>query len=360
MDTKQQIADHHAVLRRVMADSAMDPHGDRATINQPENFTNVQGRIVATTEREDLHEKWIQEVVQESANKAEIKYDGHAVVMAGAPGMGKGTIQREKFQDFPGYVACDPDKFKEKIIEHEYRTGNLASLDTPFMKELKDQGVVFAPMEYSTLVHQESSMLSKQLQMQLQLERANYIVDTVLKDVDSARDVLTRLDGQNYSYDVVSVQGTAAESKAGIYGRWEYDYRAYLEGKNELGGRPVPSEFANGTFPDPDGRSNTEHAAKWLAGNGVGVQSFTQYRRGSDMPEIDQVKIDGKLVERNSGQTSPSKSSEPSKPVVPRNRVSGINADFPHAAGRKQQRSADQKPYDSGRNAPNKDRGIER
>lgn len=78
------------------------------------------------------------------------------------------------------------------------------------------------------------------------------------------------------------------------------------------------------------------------------------------MPEIDQVKVDGKLVERNSGQTSPSKSSEPSKPVVPRNRVSGFNADFPHSVGRKQQRSADQKTYDSGRNAPNKDRGIER
>lgn len=298
MDIERQIADHYAVLRRVMADPAMQPLGEQATVNNPDYFQRIGGQYIATPERRALHKQWSQEIIQASANEAPIKSDAHAVVMAGAPGMGKGTIQREKLSGLPGYVACDPDKFKEKILEHEYRTGNLASLDTPLMKELKAQGVVFTPMEYSTLVHQESSMLSKQLQEQLQAERKNYIVDTVLKDAESAHDVMTRLDRQDYTYDVVSVQGTAAESKAGIYGRWEKDFREYLEGKNILGGRPVPSEFANSTFPDPNGRSTTEFAARWLAEHGEGVQQFTQYRRGVDLPEIDLQKVEGKLYER--------------------------------------------------------------
>lgn len=314
MDIEQQIVDHYAVLRRVMADPAMQPLGEQATVNNPDNFQRIGGQYIATPERRALHKQWSQEIIQAAELKAPIKSDGHAVVMAGAPGIGKGTIQRDKLDNLPGYVECDPDKFKEKILEHEYRTGNLASLDTPLMKELKAQGVVFTPMEYSTLVHQESSMLSKQLQEQLQAERKNYIVDTVLKDVDSARDVMARLDRQDYTYVVVSVQGTAAESKAGIYGRWEYDFRQHLEGKNTLGGRPVPSEFANSTFPDPNGRSTTELAARWLAEHGEGVQQFTQYRRGVDLPEIAQQKIEGKLYDRVAqGETTHKKDAAPSK-----------------------------------------------
>lgn len=298
MEIDQRIAEHYAVLQKVMADAAMNPLGAQATINQPANFTRVGGTYIPTPEREALHERWINEVIQEAALKAEIGANHHAVVMAGAPGMGKGTIQRERLNDLPGFVACDPDRFKEKIIEHELRMGTLDALDTPLMAELKEQGHAFTPMEYSTLVHQESSMVSRQLQQQLQREGQDFIIDTVLKDVDSARAVMARLDDQNYTYDVVSVQGTAAESKAGIYGRWESAHRDYLEGKNELGGRPVPSEFANDTFPDPSGPSTTQEAARWLADHGKGVICFQQYRRGADGPEIDLVKQEGKLTAR--------------------------------------------------------------
>lgn len=96
---------------------------------------------------------------------------------------------------------------------------------------------------------------------------------------------------------MVSVQATFEESKAGIYGRWQAGREAFERGESQLGGRPVPSDFAN-NLVTPEGKSATEEAARWLAENGKGVASFKQFRRGSAIPEIDQVKQDGKLMAR--------------------------------------------------------------
>ena len=359
MVTDESIERHYAALRQVLADPDMNTKGPYATITQSAYFDQSGARPRETSERRALHRQWIAEVLDKSSERGEIKHEGKAIVMAGPPGAGKGTVQRERLNDVPGYVQCDPDMFKEKIIQHELDSGNLDRLKTPLVRELESEGHKFAPMEFAALVHEESSMLSAKLQKELRKDGTNYVIDTVLKSQGSAQEVAATLDKRGYTYDVVSVQASFEESKAGIYGRWQEGRAAFERGDSALGGRPVPSDFAN-NLVTPEGKSATELSAKWLAENGKGVQSYTQYRRGLDMPEIDQVKVDGKLVARNSGQTSPSKSSEPSKPVAPRNRVSGINADFPHAAGRKQQRSAEQKPYDSGRNTPSKDRGIER
>lgn len=360
MDIEQRIADHYAILRKVMADPAMNPEGAQVTINQRANFSRVGEMYIATPEREALHDQWINEVIQDSEAKAGIGIDRHAVVMAGAPGMGKGTIQREQFKGLPGFVACDPDKFKEKIIDHEYRNDTLGALDTPLMAELKAQGHEFAPMEYSTLVHQESSLLSRQLQQQLQYEGKNYIVDTVLKNTDSAKDIMERLDGHNYTYDVVSVQGTAAESKAGIYGRWEDAYREYLEMGNELGGRPVPSEFADSTFPDSQGPSTTEIAAQWLAESGKGVQCFQQYRRGIEGPEIDSVKVRGRLISRSSIPRKELPALGIAKMNLGNESAQTFDADFPRSPGTTKQHIKHDSPQMPVVSSPEKNQGIER
>lgn len=113
----------------------------------------------------------------------------------------------------------------------------------------------------------------------------------------SAREVAASLDKRGYTYDVVSVQATFEESKVGVYGRWQEGRAAFERGESQLGGRPVPSDFANNLIT-PDGKSATEESAKWLSERGEGVVSFRQYRRGSATPEIDQVKHDGKLIAR--------------------------------------------------------------
>jgi hypothetical protein len=298
---EEQASQHYEVLREVMADKAMRPDSKYATISRPEYFRQVHGRYIATPERGKLHKQWIKEVIDQATQKGPIGTDRKAIVMAGPPGAGKGTVQRTEFQDFPGYVQCDPDAFKEKIIEHELRSGRLNELKTPKMLELEARGHKFAPMELAALVHEESSILSKQIQQDLQRAGMNYVVDTVLKSESSARDVATNLHRAGYTYDVVSVQTSAEISKAGIYHRWASEYAKFLGGKNELGGRPVPSEFASSVFPDKRGPSTTESAARWLAENGRGAQSLQQFRRSENRPptkEIDLVKRHGMLVPR--------------------------------------------------------------
>ncbi len=293
----ESIERHYAALRQVLADPDMNPRGPYSTIRQADYFAQTGARPRATAERELLHKKWLQEVMDKSSERGEIKHEQRAIVMAGPPGAGKGTVQRERLNDVPGYVQCDPDMFKEKIIAHELESGNLDRLKTPLVKELEAQGHKFAPMEFAALVHEESSMLSAKLQRDLRKDGTNYVIDTVLKSQASAREVAASLDKRGYTYDVVSVQATFEESKAGIYGRWQEGRAAFERGESQLGGRPVPSDFANNLIT-PDGKSATEESAKWLSEHGEGVVSFRQYRRGSAMPEIDQVKHDGKLIAR--------------------------------------------------------------
>ena len=297
MANDESIERHYAALRQVLADPDMNPRGAYSTIRQGQYFIQSGSRPRATSERELLHKKWMQEVVADSAKRGEIKHEGKAIVMAGPPGAGKGTVQRERLNDVPGYVQCDPDIFKEKIIQHELDSGNLDRLKTPLVKELEAQGHKFAPMEFAALVHEESSMLSAKLQKDLRKDGTNYVIDTVLKSQGSAQEVAATLDKRGYTYDVVSVQATFEESKAGIYGRWQAGREAFGRGESQFGGRPVPSDFAN-ILVTPEGKSATEEAARWLAENGKGVASFKQFRRGSAIPEIDQVKQDGKLMAR--------------------------------------------------------------
>lgn len=295
----------------MLADPDMNPRGAYSTIRQAEYFTQSGARPRANAEREMLHKQWMQDVLDESSKRGEIKSEGKAIVMAGPPGAGKGAVQRDRLNNVPGYVQCDPDMFKEKIIEHELESGNLDRLKTPLVKELEAQGHKFAPMEFAALVHEESSMLSAKLQKDLRKDGTNYVIDTVLKSQGSAQEVAASLDKRGYSYDVVSVQASFEESKAGIYGRWQEGRAAFERGDSALGGRPVPSDFANNLIT-PDGKSATEESAKWLAENGKGVVSFTQYRRGSSTPEISQVKINGKLVERSNGEASHAVNRDPS------------------------------------------------
>lgn len=359
MANDESIERHYAALRQVLADPDMNPRGPYATIRQEQYFDNSGARPRETNERRALHRQWIQDVLDKSSERGEIKHEGKAIVMAGPPGAGKGTVQRDRLNNVPGYVQCDPDMFKEKIIAHELETGNLDRLKTPLVKELEAQGHKFAPMEFAVLVHEESSMLSAKLQKELRKDGTNYVIDTVLKSQGSAQEVAATLDKRGYTYDVISVQATFEESKAGIYGRWRDGRAAFERGESQLGGRPVPSDFANNLIT-PDGKSATEESAMWLAGNGKGVVSFTQYRRGSATPEIDCVKVDGKLVDRGKGHSFQGKDTADSRTVAPRKPVSGINADFPQPAGQKRQGQPQQRPYGFGNHAPTKDQGLER
>lgn len=304
MSLDEAVSRHHTVLRTVSTDASMHPNGEYATVSRGEYFRTLpNGQQVPTVERRRLHEQWIAEVI---ADHPDVQAGKRAVVMAGPPGAGKGYVQETKLDGLPGFIVCDPDKFKEMILEHEMQAGRLEELKPPVVRELESQGERFAPMEFASLVHEESSLLSAKLQERLMEFDKNIVIDTVLKSEASAQMIASRLDKAGYKYSVVSVQTTEDVSKDSIRERWEKPYRKFLAGEHSLegrmGGRPVPSEFATSVFPVKGGPSTTQGAALWLARNGIGVSSFQQFRRVEGKPhslEKDMVKRDGNLISRH-------------------------------------------------------------
>lgn len=297
------VARHYEVLRKVNADASMQPQSKYATIARKEYFRQLPtGQFIPTPERRRLHEQWIAEYV---AEYSDIKTEKHAVVMAGPPGAGKGFVQDRLLGGLPSFVVCDPDKFKEKILEYEIQIGRFDELKPPVVQQLETQGERFAPLEFSALVHEESSFLNGRLQDLLMQREMNFVIDTVLKVEASAQTIAARLDRAGYTYDVVSVQTTRDISKASIRDRWEQPYRKFLQNEHSkegrLGGRSVPSEFSSSVFPQEGGTSTTQTAARWLAQNGAGVQSFQHYRRVEGKAHIlvqNMVKRGRKLITR--------------------------------------------------------------
>lgn len=57
---------------------------------------------------------------------------------------------------------------KETTIEHALKTGSLDAMKTPMIRKLEAQGHRFAPMEVASLVHEEASYPSRELQWPLQ------------------------------------------------------------------------------------------------------------------------------------------------------------------------------------------------
>lgn len=303
MSLDETVARHYEALQSVNADPAMDPNGPNATKSNPANFRTLGNSSKATPERRKLHDQWIQEVIDANPNAKE---QSRAYVMAGPPGAGKSFLKDSQLGGLEEFVVCDPDHFKAKILEHELSVDpTLSHLKPQAMKDLEAQGEKFAPFELAALVHEESSHINLRLQDQLMERGKNLIVDTVLKDEQSADKISARLDAKGYHYRVVSVQTDYETSAQSVMTRWAEDYKKHLAGENSkegrLGGRPVPPGVVAAVFEGRDGKTTTEGAAQHLALTGEGALSLQQYRRVEGRPhrlEVDQVKTDSMLVDR--------------------------------------------------------------
>ncbi|HJX78090.1 zeta toxin family protein [Glutamicibacter sp.] len=301
MTHEQEIERHRQTLRQLNADSRAALSGPQSTLSNPAYFETIPGVASRpTAEREVLHKKWISQVIELAGGGAE---GGRAVVMAGPPGAGKGTVQKDILK-LDGYVVCDPDIFKELILEHELDSGQLELLKSAQVKELEAAGEVFAPMDFSTQVHREAVMLRDLLQDELMSKNINFVLDTVLSSERAAEAIMEELDDSQYRYFVVSVQASEKLTQEGIRQRWEDGYRQFLDGestlKGKIGGRPVPSEFARSVYGN-DGVSVTEGTSRRLAERGSGVEGFQQYRRVEGRPHVlekDLVTRDGMLISK--------------------------------------------------------------
>ncbi|PCC27055.1 hypothetical protein CIK76_18855 [Glutamicibacter sp. BW80] len=304
MSLDETVARHYEALQSVNANPAMSPEGEHATISNRANFIMADGEREPRRGRMQLHDQWIQEVID---NNPQAKDQHRAYVMAGPPGAGKSFLKDSQLGGLNEFVVCDPDYFKAKILEHELgQDPTLDSLKPQMIKDYEAQGEKFAPFELASLVHEESSYLNARLQDRLMEKGTNFIVDTVLKNEKSAESIAQRLDANGYQYRVISVQTDYETSAQSVKDRWAGDYKKFLAGENSLegrlGGRPVPPAVVAAVFPGKTGPSTTEGAAEHLAASGKGAISLQQYRRVEGKPhplEVDKVKMDGRLIPRS-------------------------------------------------------------
>lgn len=112
---------------------------------------------------------------------------------------------------------------------------------------------------------------------------------------------------------MIDVEVSYEISQARIMNRWKRAYEAALDGRDEWGGRWVPSEFARAVFDGPAGRSKPETVAAQLVETCPAVSRYRVYRTTKDATATSPAvgSWDKDLVRQ-----------EPGGPLLPRGAVS--------------------------------------
>jgi predicted kinase len=178
-----------------------------------------------TLERTHIHKSILDEKWQETA---EVPCERRAIIAGGLGGSGKTTVLKEHVQvDQARYLTVDPDAFK---------------------KELADRGLVpdvpgLSPMEASSLAHEESSYLARQLAARALREGKNLIWDITMSSPSSAGMRVDELRAADYNrIDGVFVEIPIETSIARTEARHRRGCDLYLAGQGK-GGRYVPPEI---------------------------------------------------------------------------------------------------------------------
>jgi predicted ABC-type ATPase len=177
-----------------------------------------------TAERAKAHRSILGEAWNQAAD---VPCERKAIIAGGLGGAGKTTILAEHTKvDQSRYLTIDPDKFKEKLAQRGL---------IPEVSKL-------SPMEASSLGHEESSYLSRQLALRATAEGKNIIWDiTMSSSVSTARRVdELRQAGYDHIQGVfvdIPIETSVARTEA----RHRRGCDQYLAGQG-LGGRYVPAE----------------------------------------------------------------------------------------------------------------------
>lgn len=206
-----------------------------------------------------------------------------AVVMAGPPGAGKSTVRAQLLgPDTSRWTVIDADAFKDGLIDAALEDQSYARwIKPPQVHALEATGERFFPAEMSALLQAESGLLARQQRQRAVAEGRDIVVDTVLWDARAALELGTTLERAGYVIDVVDVEVSYALSAARIAARWESVYREALAGRDERGGRWVPSEYARIVYGGPGGTrgpSLCESSARELAERCPAVTSYRLFR----------------------------------------------------------------------------------
>ena len=264
------------VLRRLARDGGpLAPTAPTATIHNPAWFRpSIGRRLRPTPERLALHDDLV-DAFYEKRGRGDI--GNRAVMLAGPPGAGKGTIRARILQEAgQRFTVADPDEFKELLIEDAQRRGWLEEL---VPAEAREAGFVLAPMELSALVHEESSHLARLVRTVAINQGANLVIDSVMAREAPALQQAKTLESRGYGIEVLNVQVPQELSQARILQRWATD------STKPFGGRWVPSEFRQDVFSgDHEAVSWPDRNARTVAER---VDAVERYRRYFTTVEMD-------------------------------------------------------------------------
>lgn len=199
-------ARHIALIRELSRPGGpVSKDAPTATSDNPDWWRQGAAGLRLREPRRELFEQLLESA---AAKFPEALNERQALVLAGPPGAGKGSVaDRVLGEAKPSYVNIDADEFKTALLHQAITDGSYESWIKPAaVRELEVAGERFFPMEMAALVHEESSRLSVRQRAAMARAGMNIIVDTVLGNEASAVELGAQLERAERSPAVVQVE----------------------------------------------------------------------------------------------------------------------------------------------------------
>lgn len=236
----------------------LNPKGPNATINNPDWYVQADSsldKLEPTGQRKNLL-KSIEEKIFAGCKPSQASPVG--ILLAGPPGAGKSTLLKKLFDDenlanpnitgglkLEDFVVIDADNIKTMLLEQASKDGSLDSFIKPAsFKALEDFGVSFSPLEFASLVHEESSMIAKNIQKNAIAGGYNVIFDQVCSNEEKTEDLVGKLSAKGYYVSVVEIHADRNFSEQSAFDR---TIHALQDGRSA---RYVPTEVIKDMYDE--------------------------------------------------------------------------------------------------------------
>lgn len=252
--SREDALGHYRVMQDYKSD--LNPKGPNATINNPEWYKRTSNnKLKPTGKRKSLRES-IQEKIFNGRKSSQGTPVG--ILLAGPPGAGKSTLLKKLFEDenlanpnitgglkLEDFVVIDADNIKTMLLEQASKDGSLDSFIKPAsFKALEDFGVSFSPLEFASLVHEESSIIAKDIQKEAIAGGYNVIFDQVCSDEEKTEDLVGQLSVKGYYVSVVEIHADRNFSEQSAFDR---TLHALQDGRSA---RYVPTEVVKDMYDE--------------------------------------------------------------------------------------------------------------